>query len=144
MSLTPLKNTDIKHNRISYDRRGYSVCVSAPSPESWPEFTDGPQQEQGEDDDDFLQRRLIWLGESRIVLKPEPGPFAPPPASKSVVDIRRDYVDGGLQVIVKLENIHLTPEKPVYEGKSWHVEGQLVSFKLDNYGLSSVTLMYWH
>ncbi|KAK0441800.1 uncharacterized protein EV420DRAFT_1579637 [Desarmillaria tabescens] len=28
-----------------------------------------------------------------------------------------------LQVIVKLANILLTPEKPVYEGGSWHVEG---------------------
>ncbi|KAK0519198.1 hypothetical protein OC842_007526 [Tilletia horrida] len=28
-----------------------------------------------------------------------------------------------LQVIVKMATIHLTPEKPVYEGGSWHVEG---------------------
>lgn len=30
-----------------------------------------------------------------------------------------------IQVIVKLANIHLTPEKPTYDGGSWHVEGQL-------------------
>ncbi|KAM0544832.1 hypothetical protein ACHAPJ_011663 [Fusarium lateritium] len=30
-----------------------------------------------------------------------------------------------IQVIVKLANIHLTPENPTYEGGSWHVEGQL-------------------
>ncbi|KID84787.1 Armadillo-like helical [Metarhizium guizhouense ARSEF 977] len=30
-----------------------------------------------------------------------------------------------LQVIVKLANIHLTPERPSYDGGSWHVEGQL-------------------
>ncbi|EIN12300.1 hypothetical protein PUNSTDRAFT_96961 [Punctularia strigosozonata HHB-11173 SS5] len=29
----------------------------------------------------------------------------------------------GFQVIVKLANIVLTPEQPVYEGGSWHVEG---------------------
>ncbi|KAG9121084.1 hypothetical protein FRC07_003102 [Ceratobasidium sp. 392] len=28
-----------------------------------------------------------------------------------------------IQVIVKLANIHLTPEKPEYAGGSWHVEG---------------------
>ncbi|KAG8696074.1 hypothetical protein FRC08_007385 [Ceratobasidium sp. 394] len=28
-----------------------------------------------------------------------------------------------IQVIVKLENIHLTPEKPEYLGDSWHIEG---------------------
>lgn len=30
-----------------------------------------------------------------------------------------------LQVIVKLANIELTPEKPSYAGGSWHIEGQL-------------------
>jgi hypothetical protein len=30
-----------------------------------------------------------------------------------------------VQVIVKLANIHLTPEKPSYSGGSWHIEGQL-------------------
>ena len=29
----------------------------------------------------------------------------------------------GLQVIVKLANIHLTPDNPIYKGGSWHVEG---------------------
>ena len=30
-----------------------------------------------------------------------------------------------IQVIVKLANIHLTPERPKYMGGSWHVEGML-------------------
>ncbi|KAF7331521.1 hypothetical protein MKEN_00031000 [Mycena kentingensis (nom. inval.)] len=30
-----------------------------------------------------------------------------------------------LQCIVKLANIHLTPDKPSYDGGSWHVEGML-------------------
>ncbi|TQW11586.1 WD40 repeat 2 [Cordyceps javanica] len=30
-----------------------------------------------------------------------------------------------IQVIVKLANIHLSPEKPTYDGGSWHIEGQL-------------------
>ena len=30
-----------------------------------------------------------------------------------------------LQVIVKLANIMLTPEKPRYVGGTWHVEGEL-------------------
>jgi hypothetical protein len=33
--------------------------------------------------------------------------------------------DHRLQVIVKLANIHLTPENPRYEGGSWHFEGVL-------------------
>ncbi|KAK4634837.1 hypothetical protein CLAFUW4_00328 [Fulvia fulva] len=31
----------------------------------------------------------------------------------------------GMQVIVKLANIHLTPDRPTYDGGSWHIEGQL-------------------
>lgn len=31
----------------------------------------------------------------------------------------------GLQVIVKLSSIELTPEKPSYEGGSWHLEGKM-------------------
>lgn len=30
-----------------------------------------------------------------------------------------------IQVIVKLANIHLTPDSPSYDGGSWHIEGQL-------------------
>ncbi|KAJ6438835.1 WD40 repeat 2 [Purpureocillium lavendulum] len=30
-----------------------------------------------------------------------------------------------IQVIVKLASIHLTPEKPTYDGGAWHIEGQL-------------------
>ena len=42
---------------------------------------------------------------------------------KKSLDLRKEY--GKLQIIVKLANIHLTPEQPRYEGGSWHVEGQL-------------------
>ncbi|RDB28238.1 hypothetical protein Hypma_001499 [Hypsizygus marmoreus] len=44
---------------------------------------------------------------------------------KEPVDLRRQYAARGLQVIIKLANIQLTPEKPDYAGGSWHVEGQL-------------------
>lgn len=57
------------------------------------------------------------------VVQPEPQKYIrwEPPA----VNLRLDYW-GSLQVIVKLANIELTPEKPEYQGGSWHVEGQLV------------------
>lgn len=41
------------------------------------------------------------------------------------------------QVIVKLANIHLTPEKPTYDGGSWHIEGQL------NEHICSTALYYY-
>jgi hypothetical protein len=44
------------------------------------------------------------------------------------VRLRDQFREKGLQVIVKLANIELNPEKPEYHGGSWHIEGQLVSF----------------
>jgi hypothetical protein len=41
------------------------------------------------------------------------------------VDLRQNFEKEGLQVIVKLANIHLTPDKPSYDGGSWHIEGLL-------------------
>ncbi|KAG6827058.1 hypothetical protein H0H87_005682, partial [Tephrocybe sp. NHM501043] len=105
-------------------------------------------QEEDEDEDEYSEQRQEWIRNTRKVALPEPGPFKPPslnvvdylqeernrevyedgtgklkPAYS--VDIFRDYTEKGLQVIVKLANIHLTPEKPSYEGGAWHVEGQL-------------------
>jgi hypothetical protein len=36
------------------------------------------------------------------------------------------FREKGMQVIVKLANIHLTPEKSTYDGGSWHVEVLLI------------------
>ncbi|KAJ6184216.1 hypothetical protein N7519_005517 [Penicillium mononematosum] len=57
---------------------------------------------------------------------PEPGDSETPYLPNDMVDLREDYAEKSLQVIVKLANIELTPEKPDYEGGSWHIEGQLV------------------
>ena len=39
--------------------------------------------------------------------------------------LRAKFKDSGLQVIVKLASIELTPEKPLFAGGEWHVEGQM-------------------
>ena len=65
-------------------------------------------------------------------MRPEPGQFVSPSVSQDGkhderrVDLKREFGERGLQIIVKLANIHLTPEKPRYGGGTWHVEGQLV------------------
>ncbi|KAI0716774.1 hypothetical protein C8Q76DRAFT_417198 [Earliella scabrosa] len=51
---------------------------------------------------------------------PDPVPFQPQPESERV---HYSLKGRKLQVIVKLANIHLTPDKPRYPGGSWHVEG---------------------
>ncbi|OAR05697.1 hypothetical protein LLEC1_07610, partial [Akanthomyces lecanii] len=57
----------------------------------------------------------------------------------------RGFFDGAsrLQVIVKLASIHLTPEKPRYDGGAWHVEGQrnehIVATALHYYDCDNIT-----
>ena len=46
---------------------------------------------------------------------------------KKAVDLREKT----LQVIVKLANIVLTPEKPEYGGGTWHVEGEHCSLAVN-------------
>ncbi|KAF2099439.1 hypothetical protein NA57DRAFT_37564 [Rhizodiscina lignyota] len=90
------------------------------------------------DDSDYLytDEYRDWKEEHRILKQPEPrafisfassvasSPEKEPPPGACPVDLRKDFPKG-LQVIFKLANIHLTPEKPEYDGSSWHVEGAL-------------------
>lgn len=78
----------------------------------------GPQREEGENEYGHQDRRRQWVEENRRVILPEPGTFEPFPYMMvpDEEDLRTVYGDEGLQVIVKLGNIHLTPEKPEYKG----------------------------
>ncbi|KAL4898354.1 hypothetical protein BDV59DRAFT_166696 [Aspergillus ambiguus] len=102
--------------RIPYHEVEY---LEHPDPEPIP-------AEGEEDDDDFYERRDAWEG-SRPIKKPEPGEFEPPVLGYrgEQIILRERFNEDGLQVIVKLANIELTPENPQYEGGSWHIEGQL-------------------
>ncbi|KFY99960.1 hypothetical protein V500_01229 [Pseudogymnoascus sp. VKM F-4518 (FW-2643)] len=58
-------------------------------------------------------------------------PVFPEPDNDAEVDylcresIRQKFKDSGLQVIVKMATIELTPEKPDFPMGGWHVEGQM-------------------
>jgi len=54
--------------------------------------------------------------------QPEPETFEPWPELRS---LSKKYAHRGLQVILKLANIEVTPKKPGYADGAWHVEGQL-------------------
>ncbi|KAF8601374.1 hypothetical protein BDV93DRAFT_524780 [Ceratobasidium sp. AG-I] len=86
------------------------------------EYEPSPNEEDFEDADEFDERYREWEAKR---------PFEQP-------DVKAEgYVLGSLerrgfwyslngrtiQVIVKLANIHLTPETPDYKGGSWHIEG---------------------
>ena len=79
-----------------------------------------PPKEIGDD----WETRENWTRTNRILQRPEPRDFEPYRLAEQV-NLRKDFGEQGLQVIVKLANIELTAEKPNYDGGSWHVEGQL-------------------
>lgn len=121
MTLTPLKEMYSEWHRIEYDSVEYE-----PVP---PELeAQEPEKEEGENERSFAIRLRSWRTKTRVVVQPEPGDFKLPdvPPPEMMVDLRRDHRETGLQVIVKLANIELTPEQPEYDGGPWHVEGHMV------------------
>jgi hypothetical protein len=123
-----LKDSQFRWKRIEFPGPLYD-----PDPDSLPD-DEKPQQEADELEDDFWERNYEWETAFRRahVVQPEPEIFRLPEKTiathtADAVDLRRDYGHRGLQVIVKLATIYLTPDKPSYEGGSWHVEGQMVS-----------------
>lgn len=118
-TLSPLKG-QLQQVRIPYPEVKYDDIPEDHKPTRLPD----------EEVEAFEERRWYWewTNISNYIIQPEPiCKFKPPYDSNEemLVDLRRDYGQSGLQVIVKLANIHLTPEKPRYEGGSWHIEGQL-------------------
>ncbi|KAI8926175.1 hypothetical protein BC831DRAFT_504617 [Entophlyctis helioformis] len=111
------------------DDEAYEAAVDVVS-----KVQSGEEEEDDDDDDDwdnlpdsdFLQPRL-------------PATFSPPETPVAPVSLRgRD-----LQVIVKLANIHLTPENPEYGGGTWHVEGaaneSIVATGIYYYDMANIT-----
>lgn len=69
-----------------------------------------------------------WKERVRVLKQQEPRewmPFSDVAGGTKPLDLRTKFAQSGLQVIFKLANIHLTPEKPEYDGGGWHVEGAL-------------------
>ena len=106
----------MREKRIAFDAVKYD-----PDPESWPE-SDHIQQQPGENEDDFWDRKEMWIKATRRLVYPDPEDFEPL-TQPDPFDLKGHL---GIQVIVKLANIHLTPEKTEYNGGTWHVEGQMV------------------
>ncbi|KAA8913689.1 hypothetical protein TRICI_003147 [Trichomonascus ciferrii] len=87
---------------------------------TYPKDCDEVIQELGEETFERLQNE----GVDSFRLQGEP--VVNKPEWKGVPDVEPvDIRDSRLKVIVKLANIHLTPDKPDYAGGSWHVEGTI-------------------
>jgi hypothetical protein len=114
-TLTNARGEGRQHERLIYDKVEYL-------PTSTPRPVEGDYSSRAE----YLGRVKAWEESGRIKL-PEPEEFVPPEIShEDEIDLQRDFQERGLQIIVKLANIELTPEKPEYGGGTWHIEGQLV------------------
>ncbi|KAI1061041.1 hypothetical protein LB507_010213 [Fusarium sp. FIESC RH6] len=73
----------------------------------------------------FYETADAWFRETHPVIRPSVT-SEPYPVDASSIKTKGFFGEASrIQVIVKLANIHLTPEKPKYDGGSWHVEGQL-------------------
>ncbi|KAI0642313.1 hypothetical protein C8Q79DRAFT_1013602 [Trametes meyenii] len=81
-----------------------------------------------------------WMRAHHWPRLPDALPFQPPPSDECVSLSLRGRT---IQVIVKMANIVLTPEKPTYPGGSWHVEGmqneRIVATGLFYYDSANIT-----
>ncbi|KAJ2895048.1 hypothetical protein MKZ38_006974 [Zalerion maritima] len=127
--------------RVGSDAMGIEgICNARPNYgyECSPWSRRNSQDEDSEDEDhqtivaeyDASETDEQWFERTHRIKAPNPEPYEEMPVKAGDVMspnriLRKPIQDKGLQVIVKLANIHLTPEKPVYNGGSWHVEGQL-------------------
>lgn len=79
---------------------------------------EGPQAE-GSDEDELWDCEREWVRENKpkFLVHPEPDSFVPPAPLGKPVDLKADHGHRGLQIIIKLANIHLTPEKSKLSGR---------------------------
>jgi len=112
----------IEYTKVTYD------------PASFPDSEMLPR-EPGEDDDSYWARTDAWVQSGRRLVLPEPNEYFQPLPEPVFLDLKSKYGSRGLQVIVKLANIQLTPDEPEYEGGTWHVEGQMVCIFLQRTAL---------
>lgn len=92
-----------------------------------------PAENESElDEDKKIGLDWMWAEDIYRIVPPEPSDYAicsqqrhSIPSWAHKADLRNDFAEQGLQIIVKLGNIHLSPDNPEYAGGSWHIEGQL-------------------
>lgn len=125
LTLAPLRPPHFHHSlRIDFDRVVYSREIETrQATDKTSDVGDEDDSHEAEDNDSDDSES----SDISSVVHPEPEePFSPRP-SPPKFSLKEKYGKRGLQIIVKLANIELTPEKPEYGGGSWHIEGQLVS-----------------
>ncbi len=85
----------------------------------------GPPKQLSYEEQDELQDR--WY-EVREPINPSIPPFSPDQVNYDVdpsLALHKHFREKGLQVIVKMASIELTPENPEFAPGGWHVEGMM-------------------
>ncbi|WDK15323.1 hypothetical protein CGRA01v4_06604 [Colletotrichum graminicola] len=87
------------------------------------------EDERNEDvyDRESSQLNKAWFDRTHPVKRPSVPNYSPMLLQPKDVNLERGFLDDAdrIQVIVKLANNQLTPEKPTYDGGSWHIESQI-------------------
>jgi hypothetical protein len=84
---------------------------------------DENDEEDEEEDEEDRDREECY--KSKYIMVPEPEPYMRRQRRADDADAKTlegTFSGNSLQVIVKLANIHLTPEKPEYGRGAWHIE----------------------
>ncbi|KAJ3550096.1 hypothetical protein NMY22_g630 [Coprinellus aureogranulatus] len=137
LSLAPLAIQGKTQKRFHFPRRIlYKEVIYDPDPEMTGGDAEHPEPEEREGEpvsvyDDRLDAWYDWCERTRQVVLPEPPEEFVPLEQPEPFSLKAALGNKPMQVIVKLANIELTPEKPDYKGGTWHVEGKMVSVVLE-------------
>jgi hypothetical protein len=113
-----LGDSNHENRRVPFSdkqRLGRIGCIWGPDGMPYPE----EEPASDEDEDEFNEK--FYAGISKILPDAESYTSGRLEARFAPVSLR----GRNIQCIIKLANIHLTPEEPEYKGGSWHVEGTI-------------------
>ncbi|KAJ1828440.1 hypothetical protein LPJ56_001112 [Coemansia sp. RSA 2599] len=120
--------TDMVHRR---EQRVVPDCCN------WFDDSDKPEYDEN-NRDEYFDKFDQWY-ENRPFIEPQPEPFKTPDRPTTPYSLRGRR----LQAIVKMSNIVLTPENPVYEGGAWHVEAlaneRIIATGIYYYDIENIT-----
>ncbi|KAH0166021.1 hypothetical protein KCU67_g4484, partial [Aureobasidium melanogenum] len=115
-----------RHPQTEEEKAELKALVDAYPKGSYQSDRDDVDKEKGLSCDESWTLDEWWSVNMRTLHMPEPKSFTPREVPEEPpLDLRREYADSGLQIIVKLANACLTPDDPEWDGGNWHVEGLL-------------------
>lgn len=116
-----------RHPQTEEEKAELKALVDAYPKGSYQSDRDDVDKEKGLSRDESWTLDEWWSENMRTLHMPEPKSFTPREVPEEPpLDLRREYADSGLQIIVKLANTCLTPDDPQWDGGNWHVEGKLL------------------